>query len=72
MCLEASRVLVSVVQMLDNAVLVYFKHSSSIGYCHARTLCFYAKLKTTLAANRTGNTTESSSLPFIALLKAMC
>lgn len=38
MCLEASGVLVSVVQMLDSAVLVYFKHSSSIGYCHARTL----------------------------------
>lgn len=30
MCLEASRIPVNIFQVLDNAVLVYFKHSSTV------------------------------------------
>lgn len=30
MCLEASWILVNIFQVLDNAVLVYFKHSSTV------------------------------------------
>lgn len=61
-------IVVSIFQVLDNALLVFFK-LHSVGNNLAGTLCFYAQRKTTLPVNRAGNTTQSCSLPPVALLQ---
>lgn len=64
-----TEIVVSIFQVLDNGLLVFFKHSSSAGNNLAGTLCFYAKRKTTLPVNRAGNTAQPCSLPSMALLQ---
>lgn len=61
---------VCIFQVVDNEVLVCFKHSSSVENESTRTLFFYAKQKTALAANRAGIAARSwCSLPLAALLQ---
>lgn len=72
MCLEASWILVYIFQVLDLFIFkCYFKLSSTVLETMVpEHFVFNAKQKTTLAVNRTRNTTQACSLPFIAFLQS--